>query len=502
MHNCVAGASFPGNTASVNRLTPLIITLALTGASWLRVQAALDDAMGVSHVASSIFSVVCFTVWVWLRWSTIRGGLDVTIIIGSLLWLFNGGGLFVAKILNLFGPVLVLDYWYPNYLPLSDASVVRALHFSLASVGFFFTGAAVFELVQPVRRASLSAEYCSSHPGCRLEIGRLISWRLGILLVSISILPFCIILIRSIRIAGSSGYMGLFTESTQIRGAVGALASGFVPGCGYCLASTKPGHWGEKCVLGFLAAGVLPYLVLGDRGLVFSVVVAVSWYLFVKKTIKGFKWVSLVTIGLLVLSRAIFELRVGRNSIIGINEIFLAISSVWEPLVDGFMEIGMSVCTVAYTIDLVPSTWPYEYGRSFWVSCLTVLPAQCFDGGVHPAAVEGDLAGRLISVVSPTSAAAGGGLGFSLVAESFMNFGYVFGSVFFLVPGILCAWVQRYATRCGFAWRIGAGVGFLTIAMLVARGESLMVTRRLVWLVVLPSVVAEVVANRRKDSAT
>lgn len=154
-----------------------------------------------------------------------------------------------------------------------------------------------------------------------------------------------------------------------------------------------------------------------------------------------------------------------------------------HPVVSLLAEMGGSMVTVAHTIDLVPLRRDYEYGAGYGRAALTVLP-NVF-GGIHPAYSKGSYSAWLVDEVDPTMAAFGGGLGFSMLAEGFVNFG-PFGTV-------VVMFASGYALAAFINWarRHRYGVVFEAIALSVLlffpRSESNGATiRTLVWCVAIP----------------
>lgn len=411
-----------------------------------------------------------------------------------MLWLFNGGGLAIAHLLS--SPpreTLVFDRYISSYLPLPMDAVLAAVQISLSSVCFFFSGA--FALM-PSRGGGQSALRCPLIPSSNQQPPDFteathMRWA-AYCLLSLSVIPYFLMLARSREVAAAAGYMGLFTDGGYVRGTYGALASAFVPGCFYLFGSSAPRSYGRVIAMALLCAGVGPYLFCGDRGLLFSVIVATTWYYHAHvKPLRARQLVP-IAIALLIVSRLVFAARLGNATMLTVTDLATKQVSPLASVIDAVAELGGSLATVAYTIDLVPTTRPFEYGMTYLYSFASLFPSLIFPNGNHPTWSRGEEAAWLISIVSPRTAEHGGGLGFSLIAETYLNFGMLFGASFFFFIGLFTAVVNRYATSPGFPNRGAAGAVFLTISMLAARGESLMVFRRLFLLVGIPIAIASI----------
>lgn len=424
--------------------------------------------------------------------------LNIVTICGGMLWLFNGGGLAIAHLLST-APreTLVFDRYILSYLPLPMDAVLAAVQISLSSVCFFFSGA--FALM-PSREGGQSASRCPLIPSSNQQPSGLTEathtrW-VAYCLLSLSFIPHFLMLARSREVAASAGYMGLFTDGGYVRGTYGALASAFVPGCFYLFGSSAPRSYGRFVAIALLSAGVGPYLFCGDRGLLFSTIVAITWYFHAHvKPLRAQQLVP-IAIALLIVSRLIFTARLGNATMLTVTDLAPDQLSPLASVIDAVAELGGSLATVAYTIDLVPTTRPFECGMTYLYSFASLFPSLIFPNGNHPTWSRGEEAAWLISIVSPRTAEFGGGLGFSLIAEAYLNFGTLFGATFFFLIGVFTAVVNRYAASPGFPNRGAAGAVFLTISMLAARGESLMVFRRLLLLVGIPIAVASIMGFR------
>jgi hypothetical protein len=232
------------------------------------------------------------------------------------------------------------------------------------------------------------------------------------------------------------------------------------------------------------SAGVLA---LGTRATFYQGMIALLWlHHHGVRPIRGAAWAALITAGV-VLSSVVYWTResAGKSmmSLESVREAGLeATRNVGEP----FVEMGSSIMTVAYTLELVPAEREYCRGESYVHALLAGLPR----------AVAGDyFADReteeswLIQAVSPQTARVSGGLGFSLLAEAYLNFGmaapFVLGAAG-VALGLFAAWSHA----AGRSSRLGLAACVLSMVLFGARASSLSFVRRIIWLCLAPYLAA------------
>ena len=118
-----------------------------------------------------------------------------------------------------------------------------------------------------------------------------------------------------------------------------------------------------------------------------------------------------------------------------VTDIFSSLGDSFSNVLGDFVgELGWTLTSVCWTINLVPSTSPFRYGLSYLVSLITWIPSFVFgDKTNHPVAIWGNLADWLANTQNMSY-----GPGYTTVAESYINFGW-FGLIAMIIEGaILC----------------------------------------------------------------
>ena len=137
-------------------------------------------------------------------------------------------------------------------------------------------------------------------------------------------------------------------------------------------------------------------------------------------------------------------------------------------------EMSDSISPLVWVMQRVPSQLDFTYGHSFVLAMYTIIPNLFWD--VHPAKT-GSLALWLVNEVNPWIAERGGGYGFSIFAEMYINF-YWFGMFFLFFFGLVLsklATVKQNPINTAFAF--SCFLGF----MLWPRGELVIVSRFIFW---------------------
>ncbi len=168
-------------------------------------------------------------------------------------------------------------------------------------------------------------------------------------------------------------------------------------------------------------------------------------------------------------------------------------SNLESPISSCISEMGHSLTTVTHTMALVPDIRPFDLGASYLYAATAIIPNLGWD--VHPSVAHGLLADWLISTVNPETAYSGGGLGFSFIAESYLNFGWFGGPLWLGFVGFCITTLFLKADGADPAKQALVG-SFLAFFFIFARGESAVVTRGLIWYAVVPYLLVTAITLR------
>ena len=170
-----------------------------------------------------------------------------------------------------------------------------------------------------------------------------------------------------------------------------------------------------------------------------------------------------------------------RTSLEFLRQAYLSIDN---PIVTQVSEMGGSIITLAYTLELVPSTRPFDYGMGYLYALSSIFPSLFWD--VHPMVARELPSDWLIWAVDPIMARMGGGLGFSFIAEAYLNFGPLGVPVVMAAMGYLYCQFVRWGDNPAEPAKIAALASFTAFTLAFARGEASMIARPLIWCAVIP----------------
>jgi len=169
-------------------------------------------------------------------------------------------------------------------------------------------------------------------------------------------------------------------------------------------------------------------------------------------------------------------------------------SSIDRPALEGLSETGASLVTVAYTVQLVPQFRTYDLGTSYAMALSTVFPN--FFWVRHPGIVYGTPSNWMVETVAPQTAASGGGLGYSFIAEAYYNFGWCGPLVIALLGfglGRLAAWVAHSTDPV----RLVMVANLMPPLLWYVRNEASGAVRSIVWCAVVPYLLIMMVSRAR-----
>lgn len=481
-------ASYPavhGQTASASSLrairsTHAILCLCLAVAG-LVAAFGMIDADEILDGAALVFGLLAFwTVWSWYK-------LHATIFdpYGLFLlssWMFNGGQVFleVAR-LNSHG---LLDGIFSSTTLLRTEYLVALAIFALHMGALWTCGAA----------GGLADRQCPN-----ADTGRDVSWHtrwVGWFLFAASIGPALWTFREAAHTVLNGGYMSLY----QVRLGHRSAADRQLPGSIRDVSTRRQqGQPNRRCFIRcrhrFLCRGdVLPGRQGGRKHRADRLFVALFPH---RSTDPGPDAAGARTgdrVRRLPLVRAVRDVRgFDRTSLEFTRSVW---SSLDNPVVMVLSEVGNSMNTVAYTLDLVPTIRPYDGGASYVYALLAVVPNLFWD--VHPTTAHGTMSTWLVKTVQPSTAAMGGGLGYSYIAEAFANFGFAMGPLAILILGMIAGKLSSSALRAPNQAMLAMAATGISYAMIYARAETGDFIRGVVWYALAPYFLVRLLSGVRR----
>ncbi|WHH57482.1 O-antigen polysaccharide polymerase Wzy [Petroclostridium sp. X23] len=259
----------------------------------------------------------------------------------------------------------------------------------------------------------------------------------GIILLLISIIPFLYEMVQSLIIVKMYGYKGYaqMEAQTGISSLISKIALYFIPSL-ICLAIGVRKSTGLRKVVQILSCVVIALILyIGERNdaLVFILALILIQHYFVKEiTIKtSYKYIVFGAILLILLSVIADTRGLENRSLLDYFKYMLDNGFSISVLTEIFSELGSSMMPTIAIMEFVNSGEPLRYGKTYLFSVLSIIPNLGF-WDLHPAAEVASL-GQWLKLRLGLSY----GPGFSLAAESYLNFAWWGWSVFIFLGGFI-----------------------------------------------------------------
>jgi|GEM_PF-615669 len=310
----------------------------------------------------------------------------------------------------------------------------------------------------------------------------------GMSLIVVSAIPTALRLREFATIANRFGYQGLYLESASYSsGLFAILTSLFVTGILFLLAGSKGKKMSIALSMVLMGVYVGIYLSIGIRNKAVMPLIAYVWVW--HKIIKPLPKAFLFSCGFVMLFFIFPLLRFTRNSTASeIQNVF----QLWEiyrdidnSVIATIGEMGKSIETIIYTMQFVPKNRGFELGGTYVNSLLVVIPNLFWD--TQPASVN-RLSFWLVEQVYPSNylvvAGHGWTIGYSFIAEAYLNFGWLGSIVCLAVIGSLFVRFVLWGRQD--IQKIATVAAFLPYFLFFSREESLNLTRSLLYYSVIP----------------
>lgn len=422
--------------------------------------------------------LLILTIWALWSWRVITGSLfnPYTLFFLSAA-LFNGGQAF----LEVFG--LNRDGLLGGRF--SDRLLVQTLLIVILGLTAFHFGA----LLAAITRKPAA----QPRPPLPASSVRAVGW----VLLAVSIIPAFALLRDAVALVLQYGYFELYQQDPNIgfNAAPQVLGTFLVPAALFLLAGSERKPRLILVSLIVVMFYVVVNLFMGRRAQAIPTIIVYAWLW--HRTVRPLPKTILIAAAVVVLAFVIPLTATIRNipgeERLTLDYIISIYASLENPTLAAVAEMGGSMSILTYTIQLVPFTHPYEYGQSYVYSLLTAFPNFFWD--VHPTIAHGLAGDWLIWTIDPYTAARGGGLGYSFIAETYLNFGWVGALIVMVVMGFAYAAFVCWADQKERYARMATIASFLVFFLFFARSETAAIVRPLVWYSLLPFLMTLIVSR-------
>ncbi|MEG5052601.1 MULTISPECIES: O-antigen polysaccharide polymerase Wzy [unclassified Microcoleus] len=359
--------------------------------------------------------------------------------------------------------------------------LIKTLFFVILALSAFHLGG----LISAVRGKVIGIK---TKPKEDLETVRKDTYKVGWTFFSISFLPSVMVIQQTLSIVLSGGYFSLYQQddATSFEAAPQKLSEFLVPAALFILAGSKKipkSQWISASVI-LVYAGTRFFL--GQRNQALMALLACTWLW--NQMIKPIPKSLLLGVGAFLGFIVLPLVGATRNSAgqdrLSADSLFQTLSSIDNPVAQIISEMGGSMDTVAYTLELVPKVHGYNWGADYLYGLLTLMPNLFWK--LHPSIERGTSGKWLTWQIKPSFAARGGSLGFSFIAEAYLNFGWAGGMIALGVLGFLVGKLTLWAMRSENPARMAMVASFTSFFMFYARADSITQVRSLVWYSQIP----------------
>ncbi len=322
-------------------------------------------------------------------------------------------------------------------------------------------------------------------------------YQVGWLLLAIATLPLLIKMRASIETVLSGGYISLFEGGSReesrsgFAGLISLFSDFFLPGVMFLLAGSRNRPLGKLvAILGLLLYSG-SYLFLGFRA--FSLIPIAVFIWVWHRTINRLPILPVALVGgtlFLIVAPLVRQIRdLSGSNRMSLQALWEAFAGAENPVLALIAELAGSVLTITFTTELVPDIRPFEMGYGYLRALANAIPILDLPD------VYGYAGTWLAYAITPSLAVGGFGFGFSFMAEAYLNFGWAGGILTLGVIGAAVAGLQRWADRSGDLARFAFIASFLPALIFYTRGESISISRPILWYAMIPYVLVLVLRS-------
>lgn len=326
-----------------------------------------------------------------------------------------------------------IDYDYYIFERYNTQTVISGTIFSMLGVSVFNLGALI-SLRRRGHKTQTKLSIIKSKYSLKL---------CGYSLFFLSFLPAFYLAVSTAIISIQFGYLGTYLHSNNSLFIMVFLKHLFIPSCLLILSSYNYNHHFAKIIRIILYLYTIILLLGGGRTEGLSALTTILCFKFIsgekvnKRLILKF---SLLIVLIAILSSGLASFRGNENK--SFSTFFQNVADVAtdNPLVSTIGEMGYSMSPLFMTMRVVPQQISFKYGESYFASIIGIVPAKLdFLGVVGEFVDRATLDVWLMNYYSMNF-----GPGFSILAESYYNFGY-WGLLFVAILGFILGRILGYS---------------------------------------------------------
>jgi O-antigen polysaccharide polymerase Wzy len=450
--------------------------LFVTGLSILLLLLKLANVVSIEAFiyATSVFTIVLFA-WSMWSWRAVTGSLFDPYALFLLSAYFFNGSLTVLEVLHLNASGML-------YREFKLETIRTAMVLVTIGLAAFHLGALVVATRDTGRQPNGFRKPTLQPVPQDL---RMVGWGL----VAMSALPASFLFREWVALRLTAGYSVLYQQEPLVGLDTWqtVVASFLVPGSLFLLAGSKERAAGTVVSAICMVSLCMTWFFLGARSRAAMPLIAYAWVW--HTCIRPLPRVLLIAAGvalLFVVFPVVSYIRQNpgseQMSLASLQDAYLSMDNPTVSIISDMGGSGMGA--VAGTLELVPTERPFDFGVGYVHALLNIIPN--FLTPLHFDLEYGTPDAWYVNMVDPARARAGGGLGYSFIAEAYLAFGWIGAPI---VLGLLGAFVARL-----WSWtahpiepaKIAAVGAYLSFFLHYARGCLEGYTRQFVWYAIVP----------------
>ncbi|PMB51366.1 oligosaccharide repeat unit polymerase [Fischerella thermalis CCMEE 5201] len=439
-----------------------------------------------SHAESLIYPFSCIlcgmNVWSFWSWYILTKSLFNPYLLFLLsAFLFNGGQA-ILEVLYIHKSGNLTAWELSDQLPpLSSETILNTLFLVIIGLGALHLGALI-----SLGTAKVKSSSCGSK--ITVLVSSKNSYLIGKRLLWIALFPALFILRDAVLIVLTSGYHSLYQQDfeTSYSAAPSILADFLIPGSFFLLAGSKEKSKSRLTSVIVIVIYATIRFFLGQRNQAVMPLVSLAWIW--HHLIRPIPKTFLLSIGSLILFIIFPLVATTRNTAgqdrLSISFLLETFSSIDNPIIATISEMGGSMLTISYTLEIVPKDREFQMGTDYLYALFTLIP-NVF-GKLHPTVARGLPNHWLTEQINPNIAYMSGSYGFSFIAEAYLNFGWIGAPIALGVIGFLIVKLTSWAVKFRDPAKMAMIASFLSFFLFYARAESATVVRPLIWYSLIP----------------
>lgn len=327
--------------------------------------------------------------------------------------------------------------------------------------------------------------------------------RIGYLLLLFAFPCEVLVSAMKITLASTYGYAALYQDVAYeaIPSSLKILSYFFMPATFYLILASPTKSKHEKFAIGLIFFHCISYMLMGYRAATIIPILLLLYALRIKYEGTMFRLSNkvkyiLITLSVVLVLFVFPFMGANRNNVKDTRtEISITALFANNVIFDTIYEMGKSLQTVVYTRELVPEEYPYRYGYSYIMNFTTIIPNIFWEK--HPAEVYGSLGRWLTKIVDYDFWEFGGALGYSCVAEAYINFGYWGIMIIAFLLGYFLLSIENIVDSFNSPVVYASFVIIAINLMAYPRGEFGEIVRCVFWYMLIPKLLYTFTKKRK-----